>query len=97
MNWYGENTKVIRKGVTGRACWSRDSWRIYFVFIERGVFTLSYLEKTGNSEVAIYHSPYPICCPAIGPENGELTFSMKKEGIFRIYTFSEQTGLLKGL
>ncbi len=87
INWYGELLKTVKEDVQGRISWSSGGWRILFVSVKDKTFSISSIRNDGSHEKEIFASSHPLCCPAIQPFNKKLTFSMKNEKSFHIFTF----------
>ncbi len=87
INWYGELLKTVIENVRGRVCWSTDGWRILFVSVRGKTFSISSMRNDGSHEEEIFTSQLPLRCPAIQPSDKKLTFSMKNDKSFHIFTF----------
>lgn len=86
INWYGELLKTVKEDVRGRISWSVDGWRILFVSGKGKTFSILSIRNDGSHEEKIFTSPHPLCCPAVEPFDKKLTFSMKDEKSFHIFT-----------
>jgi len=93
MNWYGDSIKSLAGGVTGRASWTPDNWRILYITKNGIEYILFGIRADGTGKEKILSVPYPICCPAFSKSGKQLLLSEKKSEQFQIVTVREKTGL----
>ncbi len=83
MNWYGEEQKLLYKGVRGKACWTPDNWRILFTVFGNSGYGLYSVRQDGSGILKIARFSAAACCPVV-LQNGEIWLSVKRGSRFSI-------------
>ncbi len=90
MNWYGDKQKVLVSNVTGRACWTPDSWRILFLSKDGGHFNLYSIINDGTGLKVVKSEHYPFCSPDLSADEKKLIFSVKNVNKSQIISYPEK-------
>jgi Tol biopolymer transport system component len=90
MNWYGDNQKVLVSNITGRACWTPDSWRILFLSKDGGHFNLYSIINDGTGLKMVKSEHHPFCSPALSADGKKLIFSVKNVSKSQIISYPEK-------
>ncbi len=90
MNWYGEMRKSLATNITGRACWTQDSWRILFLSKKGNHFNLYSIINDGTGIKLVKSEHHPFCSPALSVDGKKLIFSVKNMNKLQIISYPEK-------
>lgn len=82
-NWFGDFCKVLHQG-RGKASWSPDSWRLFFVPGNHGFESIVSVGHDGSSFMQIVNSNELVSNPAISPDGTKIAYTEKTPDGWRI-------------
>jgi Tol biopolymer transport system component len=84
INWYGQDSATLAEGITGKACWTPDNWRVIFTAPYGAFFGLFTVRKDGSGLHLAKIFRNPISAPALSADGKTLWISVMKNGRYQI-------------